>query len=108
MDIAEKRKARRFDLRLPFELLREGTDPTLLGGETCNVSSGGVLFHAQAELPLGEPIEYMITLPSGIREGMSVRLRCMGKVVRTEAPRNASYKHHAVAVTLERYEFLRK
>ena len=108
MDIAEKRKARRFDLKLPFELLREGSDPTLLGGETCNVSSGGVLFHAQTELPLGEPIEYMITLPSGIREGISVRLRCVGKVVRTETPSNISAKHIAVAATLERYEFLRK
>ncbi len=108
MDIAEKRKARRFDLKLPFELLRDGSDPSLLGGETCNVSSGGVLFHAQTELPLGEPIEYLITLPSGIREGLSVRLRCMGKVVRTEAPRNTASNHVAVAATLERYEFLRK
>jgi hypothetical protein len=108
VDIAEKRKARRFDLKLPFELLRDGSDSTLVGGETCNVSSRGVLFHAQTDLPLGEPIEYMITLPSGIREGISVRLRCVGKVVRTETPRNTVSNHIAVAATLERYEFLRK
>ena len=94
----EQRKAQRFDMKLPFELIRGGSVP--VAGETRNVSSAGVLFHAQAKLRIGEPVEYIITLPatSG-RNGVS-RLRCIGKVVRF-------VDDTAVAATLERYEFVR-
>jgi hypothetical protein len=51
-------------------------------------------------MEIGQPIEYMISLPTGGNTG-EVRLRCMGKVVRHDEDQNA------VAVTLERYEFVR-
>jgi hypothetical protein len=103
----EKRKSKRFELKLPFQLLREGVEPVQVEGRTHNLSSGGVLFSSPAQLVVGEPIEYVITLPAKKGEG-SVRLRCMGKVVRTHPhiPGEES-RHHAVAATLERYEFLR-
>lgn len=70
-------------------------------GETRNVSSGGVLLTDPSEpMEVGQPIEYMISLPTG-RDTGEVRLRCMGKVVRHDEDQNA------VAVTLERYEFVR-
>ena len=70
-------------------------------GETQNVSSGGVLFSDPSEpMEIGQPVEYMISLPSGHNMG-EIRLRCMGKVVRHDEG------HNAVAVTLERYEFVR-
>jgi hypothetical protein len=78
-----------------------------MAGETCNLSSGGVLFVAPAELPIGESIEYLITLPTGVREGTTIRLRCVGKVVRSQ-PRHSISHAAAVAATLERYEFLRR
>lgn len=70
-------------------------------GETRNVSSGGVLFSDPSEtMVIGQPIEYMISLPTGSSVG-EVRIRCLGKVVRLDEAMNA------VAVTLERYEFVR-
>ena len=42
----EQRKARRFDLKLPFELIRSGSEPLSQHGETKNLSSAGVLFVA--------------------------------------------------------------
>jgi hypothetical protein len=70
-------------------------------GETVNVSSGGILFtHAGDSVDVGQPIEYLISLPTGARIG-EVRLRCMGKVVRHDG------MHPAMAATLERYEFVR-
>ena len=94
----EQRKNQRFDLRLPFEVVRGAR--TRVSGETRNVSSCGVLFTADNQVPVGEPIEYLITFPQtpGVRS--SVRLRCMGKVLRADAA-------SAYAATLERYEFLR-
>ena len=37
----EQRKARRFDLKLPFELIRSGSEPLSQHGETKNLSSAG-------------------------------------------------------------------
>lgn len=93
----EQRKAQRFDLKLPFELVRNGSLRTC--GETKNISSVGVLLAAPSELEPGEPVEYMITFPAS-SEVDRVRLRCLGKVVRRS--------DSELAATLERYEFVRK
>ena len=95
----EQRKARRFDLKLPFELVRNGPVRTTQVGETKNISSVGVLLASTNQLEPGEPVEYMITLPSS-SEVARVRIRCLGKVVRRS--------DSELAATLERYEFVRK
>ncbi len=63
------------------------------------MSSSGVLFSADAHISIGEPIEYLITLPVPQGNSPEVRLRCMGKVIRQA--------EGSAAVTLERYEFVR-
>jgi hypothetical protein len=100
----ENRKNQRFELRLPLEIL-VGRAP-VSKGETKNVSSCGVLFAAKAAVAVGEPIEYLITLPKARGTRVAVRLRCVGKVVR----RNDAHKDQApeFAATLERYEFVRE
>ncbi len=95
----EQRKNQRFQLRLPFEIIRAGAAPKSIG-ETKNVSSTGVLFKSEAEVQVGQPIEYFITFPRIPGSRVDVRLKCVGKVLRgdTEA---------TFAATLERYEFVR-
>ena len=96
----EQRKARRFELRLPFELVRNGSESLSERGETRNLSSVGVLFQTDASLRIGDAVEYMITLPASAGELDGVRLRCLGKIVRYG-------KTAEMAATLERYEFVR-
>jgi hypothetical protein len=99
----EQRKAQRFELKLPLELIRKGSQSLSEYGETRNLSSVGVLFAADAPLRIGEAVEYMITLPSMPSNGNGngkVRLHCLGKVVRMSA-------ETGIAATLERYEFVR-
>lgn len=99
--VSEQRRSRRFELKLPLELVRAGSRSVSCLGETRNVSSGGVLFNDPAEpIELGQPIEYMISLPTGKTMG-DVRIRCMGKVVRRDG------ENQGLAATLERYEFVR-
>lgn len=96
----EQRRSKRFDLKLPLELVRAGANRLGKMGETQNMSSSGVLFTADAQVAIGEPLEYMITLPPSPAQNTEVRLRCMGKVIRHTETGTA-------AVTLERYEFVR-
>ncbi|MCC7235350.1 MAG: PilZ domain-containing protein [Bryobacterales bacterium] len=106
---ADQRKSKRFDLRLHIELIRTGNEPINRVTETRNVSSGGVLFDSESQFPVGDPIEYFLTLPTNGKEGNNVRLHCMGTIIRTESSqkRNRKDKPFHVAATLERYEFVR-
>jgi hypothetical protein len=93
--VAEQRRARRYDLKLPLELMRAGARRVSMMGETVNMSSGGVLFSEPGTpIEIGQPVEYLVSLPNG------GRLRCVGKIVRRDQARNA------LAATLERYEFV--
>jgi hypothetical protein len=96
--MTEQRKNQRFDLRLPFEILRTGTKVRMTG-ETRNVSSSGVLFSTESPVGVGEPIEYVITFPKAPKVKTTVKLRCVGKVLREE--------QSVYAASLERYEFIR-
>src|SRR5437016_3735155 len=96
----EQRKNQRFDLRLPFEIVAGGAKARAKG-ETRNVSSCGVLFTSKTPVEIGSSIEYLITLPKAPGTRSDVRLRCIGKVVRSE-------EQARFAVTMERYEFVRQ
>ena len=95
---------------MPVELVRAGSESVSRAGETRNMSSGGVLFTSEAEMPVGESVEYIVTLPRAA-SGASVRLRCMGKVIRSQGVRAsdqaAGRRPFSIAATLERYEFVR-
>lgn len=80
--------------------MRAGAASVGKAGETRNMSSSGVLFNADTPVTIGDPVEYLITLPVVNPGSPGVRLRCMGKVIRYE-------DSGAAAATLERYEFLR-
>jgi hypothetical protein len=108
--VIDNRKNTRFDLRLPVELVRAGGEPVSNHGETQNVSSGGVLFTSDARVDVGQPIEYLISLPPGPNREARVRLRCLGKVLRlhrADSRPEPGPLSVAVAATMERYEFLR-
>jgi hypothetical protein len=99
-NVNEQRKNQRFDLKLPFEIIRNGTN-TKMVGETKNVSSSGVLFTSETTIAVGQPIEYLITFPKASGSRFEVRLRCVGTVLREDA-------ESKFAATLERYEFVRE
>ena len=94
----DQRKNRRFALRLPLQIIRPGL-ATPLPVETRDVSSGGVSFISDVALLPGEPIEYEITLLENLDTRRPVRLRCLGKILRSH--------EGSCAATMERYEFVR-
>ncbi len=106
VNVVEQRRSKRFDVKLPVKLLRNGLRSISGVGETKNLSSGGVLFNSDTRIDIGEPVEYLISLsPEG-----EVNLHCLGKVIRLdggEGPRQEPAMPFEVAATLERYEFVR-
>lgn len=102
--MTDQRKTKRFDLRLPLELLRGGRLPAGKPCETKNLSSGGVLFRSAEPIEVGELIEYRITFPPKTGGDAKLQLRCRGKVLRLQANGSGAT---SIAATLERYEFVR-
>ncbi|MGE5567544.1 MAG: PilZ domain-containing protein [Rhodospirillales bacterium] len=101
----EQRKAKRFDVKLPLRIVRNGTRQVAGFGETRNMSSAGVLFASDTRLDVGEPLEYVVTLSSQAPNKIS--LHCLGKVTRLGTPAEQAQESFEVAATLERYEFIR-
>jgi hypothetical protein len=100
----EQRRTRRFTLQLPVSITRNGAERIMQSGLTKNIGSGGVLFTAGKEPDIGASIEYVIAL--GGPSEQRVSLRCIGKVLRAH-PSDSTDSAYDVAVTLERYEFIR-
>ncbi len=108
MEMSDQRKSKRFDLRLPIKLVREGERHLDEEGETMNLSSAGVLFRSNVKLQIGSPIEYLITLQPGGNRQNGIQLHCVGKVVRHHHTGDDEEEAGiAMAATLERYEFVR-
>jgi hypothetical protein len=88
-------------MQLPVHILQVGSRKTDRLGYTRDISSGGVCFLSDEEVEIGGRIEYLITLSNG---NPPVKIRCLGKVLRSRQPDETA--HFEVAVTMERYQFM--
>jgi hypothetical protein len=104
--VSERRKSQRFDLTLPIHVVRLSEKSVSLVGRTRDVSSGGAYFVVSAPLDMGAPIEFFVTLQGGVSSASKVRLRCLGRITRSEALGEEG--HLGVAATIDRYQFVRE
>jgi len=101
----ERRVSRRFLMRLPLTV--RWTDESVVGEaatESREVSSRGLYFHLPKGLKSGSPVEIVMTLPHELTQAGPVRVRCLGRVLRTSPEHSGDV---GVAAAIERYEFLR-
>ncbi|MEJ5367483.1 MAG: PilZ domain-containing protein [Bryobacteraceae bacterium] len=99
--MAEKRRHRRYELRLPVEIIRIGDRYVSLPLQSRNISCKGILLEdPQGALEKGQLIEFVVFLPS-IEDGVQVRLHCKGTVLRRDRARLST------AASLQRYDFER-
>lgn len=101
----DQRQAQRYRLQLPLRIVQLGNQKVDRIEKTRDISSGGVCFLSPTYVEVGGRIEYLITLSGS---NPPVRIRCLGKVLRSTRPAvpNDS-KDYEVAVTMERYQFVR-
>jgi hypothetical protein len=100
----EQRTTRRFNLSLPLTIKVSDTQESHVASATRDVSARGVLFYLDSEIAEGSPIEFTMTLPPEITLTESIKVRCLGKVVRVLHPKG---EHQVgIAAAIEQYEFL--
>src|SRR5579872_7030706 len=100
----ERRASQRFDLQLPVSL-RLVKDA--MKEERCltqDVSAGGTLLYSDCCIDENSAVELIFTMPSEITFDGSLRVRCLGKVLRT-APTQIGPRF-STAIHFEHYEFL--
>ena len=98
----EQRRTQRYKLQLPLHILQLGDMRINRTEKTRDISSGGVCFLSRTDFGIGDRIEYVITLSGS---NPPVRIRCLGKVLRSQRPADDS--NFEIAVTMERYQFVR-
>jgi len=102
---SERRTTQRFSMRLPLTVRwTTGAAVGETSTESRDVSSRGVYFYLAKDVKEGSAVEILLTLPNEITLAGPVRVRCLGRVQRTE-PRDESSV--GVVAAIERYEFLR-
>ena len=81
--IEDDRRARvRFPLALQLSYRSVSPEGTVGAGRTLNVSSAGILFTAQHELPVGMTLELTIQWPVLLENSLPLQVRLFGTTVR--------------------------
>jgi hypothetical protein len=107
LSYSERRTAQRFRIKLPLTV--RWTTGAAVGEartESRDVSSRGVYFFLPKEVKNGSSVEIVLTLPHEITLAGPVRVRCLGRVQRSEDKKQDESRLGIVAA-IERYEFLR-
>ena len=105
MTDAERRNSQRFQMRLPITVRwSTGAAVAETSTESRDVNSRGVYFFLSKDVKEGSAVEIILTLPNEITMAGPVKVRCLGRVQRTEERAEGAM---GVVAAIERYEFLR-
>jgi hypothetical protein len=96
---ADRRSADRFPIErdVRYRVLSKRAGDEAGEGKTINISSSGVLFHADHMLLPGRRMEVSISWPAQLNEKCALRLVARGRVVR--------FDHGQTALMIQQYEF---
>ncbi len=95
----DRRRSSRFPIvrDVRYKTLNQRSEVLAGNGKTLNISSSGVLFTSEHELPVGTRLELSISWPAQLNERCLLNLVARGRVTR----------HHngQMAVQIQQYEF---
>jgi len=98
---AERRKGQRLDATHPIVLEWQSGAGDLhrARGTTRDIALGGVYCYVERPLASGEPVEFDMVLPGELAGGSPRKLRCSGRVLRSEKAQERG--GYGVAITIE-------
>jgi c-di-GMP-binding flagellar brake protein YcgR len=99
MAMNERRRSCRFPIEreVRYKTLNQRTEILAGSGKTLNISSSGVLFTSDHDLPVGTRLEVSISWPAQLNEKCLLNLVARGRITR----------HHQgqLALQIQQYEF---
>lgn len=99
MAMNERRRSSRFPIEreVRYKTLNQRTEILVGSGKTLNISSSGVLFTSDHDLPVGTRLEVSISWPAQLNEKCLLNLVARGRIMR----------HHQgqLALQIQQYEF---
>jgi hypothetical protein len=105
----ERRGAHRY--RLPLSLVVKLMPPSsgteLLDARTRDVSTDGVYFTTDRQLPVGMKFDLSLTLPKEVTQGNPVIVAAHARVVRQEEKSENSTRRVGIAAQFEQYNLIR-
>ena len=96
---SDRRRSNRFPVReeVRYRVLRARSHSLEGYGKTIDMSSGGVLFTTESELPHGRLVELAVNWPARLGGVCPLRFIAVGRVIRSDAV--------TAVVRIEKYEF---
>jgi hypothetical protein len=96
---AERRRSSRFPIErdLRYKTLNQRSEILAGNGKTLNISSSGVLFTSDHDLPVGTRLEVSISWPAQLNEKCLLNLVARGRVTR--------HTKGQLALQIQQYEF---
>lgn len=100
----ERRRAPRIPAKVPVKLRPvEGTTPYMVSADSINLSEHGLFFQMTGPMKPGSRIELSFIMPPEVTGSVSMKVRCVGRVVRVEPNANSDGRT-GVAAHIERFE----
>lgn len=100
-DMSDQRSIRRFNLQLPVTV--QSKDGEAIEGTTRDVSARGVFILLNSDLAEDSPLEFTLTLPPEITMTRSVRVHCIGRVLRVAREGTSAV---GVVAMIDNYRFV--
>jgi hypothetical protein len=99
MPSTERRRSSRFPIEreIRYKTLNQRTELLTGVGKTLNISSSGVLFTAEHDMPLGTRLEVAISWPAQLNDRCLLNLVARGRVTR--------HAKGQLALQIQQYEF---
>jgi len=96
---ADRRSTDRFPIEseLRYKLVENKGVPEGGMGRTLNMSSSGVLFTSETQLPVGRRVELSVDWPAQLNDQCGLKLVALGRIVRSSA--------ESAAIRIDKYDF---
>ncbi len=96
---SERRRSSRFPIErdVRYKTLNQRTETLAGNGKTLNISSSGVLFTSDHDLPVGTRLELSISWPAQLNDRCLLNLVARGRVTR--------HTEGQLALQIQQYEF---
>jgi PilZ domain len=106
--MAERRKARRYEVYLPLQVCTSRLRPAEFhSAQLRDISRSGIYFQSDIALEPGTGMELTFALPTEKDRGTSVLVRASAKALRVSEIKGEMTPVYGVAATIDRIDFVR-